>query len=141
MTSTRQEYISILLRFLKTCFLFFSTQYDIQIEKTHRQLYPLLALVFIFTRKNKFFLFIINLGILNFIQVEFHLYFIQVPKHLGLPQHLPTPSTINTTILVLTLTGKKSAFLEYLIDNIIHKIEFHQIYPAYYQPKNSELTV
>ena len=103
-------------------------------------LYPLLALVCIFTCKNKFFLFIINVKILGFSQVGFILRFVQVPKHLCLLQHLPTTPTNNTTILP-TLTGKKLASLEYLIDNIIFKIDFRQIYPAHYQPKNSELTL
>ena len=98
-------------------------------------------MVFIFTRKNKFFQFIINLKILNFSQVEFSLHPIQIPKHLGLPQHLPTPPINNTTIPLPTLTGKESASLEYLIDSITFKTEFQQIYPAHYQPKNSELTV
>ena len=112
-------------------------------DTAHRPiiLYPLLALVFIFTHKNKFFLFISNLRILSFSQVGFSLCFIQVSKHLGFPQHLSTPSTNNTTILLPNLTGKKSAPLEYFIDNIIFKIEFQQIYPAHYQPKNSKLTV
>ena len=86
-------------------------------------------------------MFIITLRIPSFSQVGFSLHFIKVPKHLGLPQHLPTLPTKNTTILLPTLTGMKSAFLEYLIDNIIFKIEFQQIYPAHYQPENSELTV
>ena len=64
----------------------------------------------------------------------------QVLKELGLPQPLPTPPTNNTAILLPILTGKKSASLEYLID-ISFKTEFHDIYPAYYQPKKSELTV
>ena len=98
-------------------------------------------MIFIFTGKNKFFLFIINLRILSFIQVGFNLRFMQVPKHLDLPQHLATQPTNNTTILLPNLTGKKSASLEYLIDNIIFKIEFQESYPPHYQPKNSELTV
>ena len=104
-------------------------------------LYPLLALVCIFTCKNRFFLFIINLRILSFSQVEFSLRFIQFPKQLGLSQHLPTPPTDNTTILLPTLIGKKSASSEYLIGNIIFKIDSQQIYPAHYQPKYSDLTV
>ena len=142
-TSPRQEHISILVKFLKIFFSFFSTQYGTQRDTAHRQIliYPLLALVFICSRKNKFFLFIINLRILNFSQVGFSLRFIQVPQHLGLPQHLPTPPTNNTIILLPNLTGKKSASLEYLIGNIIIKIEFQQIYLAHYQPKNFEMRV
>ena len=64
----------------------------------------------------------------------------QVLAHLGLPQHLPIPPTNNTTILLPILIDKESTFLEYLID-IICKIELQEIYPAHYQPKNSELTV
>ena len=73
----------------------------------------------------------------SFSQVGLSLSFIQVPKHLGLPQHLPTPPTNNTTILLPTLTCKKSASLEYLTDNIIFNIDFQLTYPAHYQPKNS----
>ena len=94
----------------------------------------------IFTHKNKFFLFIINLRILSFSRVGFSLSSIKVPKHYGLPQHLSTPPTNNTILLLLTPTGNESASLEYLIDTIF-KIEFQQIYLAHYQPKNSELTV
>ena len=88
---------------------------------------------------NRFFLFIINLS-LSFSQVGFSLHPIQVLKHLRLPQHLPTPLTNSTPIFLPILSSKESASLEYLID-IIFKIEFHQIYPAHCQPKNSELTV
>ena len=79
-TSPREEHISNLVRFLKTFFQYFSTQYGTQIDTVHRQilLYPLLPLVFIFTRKNKFFQFIINLRILSFSQVGFSLRFTQV---------------------------------------------------------------
>ena len=87
-----------------------------------------------------FFLFIIDLRSLSVIQVGFSLCPIQVLKRLGLPQHLPTLPTNNTTVLLPILIGKESASLEYLID-IIFKIEFQQVYPAYYQRKNSELTV
>ena len=64
----------------------------------------------------------------------------QVLEHLGLPQHLPIPDRNNTTILLPTLIGKESTFLEYVID-IICEIELQEIYPAYYQPENSELSV
>ena len=112
-------------------FIFFNIVWHLD-RQAHRQilLYLLLALVFIFTCKNKFFLFIINLRILSFSQFGFRLCSIQVPKHLGFPQHLPTPLTNNTAVLLPTITGKKSTSLEYLIDNITLKIEFQQIYPA-----------
>ena len=87
-------------------------------------------------RCSKFFLFIINLGILSFSQVKFSLHPIQVLKHLSLPQHLPTTLTNNTTMLLHILIGKESKFFEYFI-GIILKTEFQQIYPAHYQPKNA----
>ena len=89
---------------------------------------------------NKFFLFIINLRILSFSHVRFSLRPIQVLKHLGLPQHLPTPPINNRTIDLPILTGKESASLGYFID-IIFKTELQQVCPAHNHTKNSELTV
>ena len=73
-----------------------------------------------------------NLRILSFIrQVGFSLRAIQVLRHIGFSEHLLTPPTNNTTILLSTLIAKESASLEYVID-IIFKTEFQQIYPAHY---------
>ena len=116
-------------------FDFSSRKYGTPTNKAHRQ--TLLALIFIFTHINKFFLFIINPGILSFSQIVFSLHPIQDPKHLRLPEQLPTPPTNNTTILLPTLTDKDPASLIY----IIFKTAFQQIYPAHYRPKNSESTV
>ena len=49
------------------------------------------ALGFVFTHKNKFFLFIINLRILSFGQIGFSLHPMQEPKHSGLPQQNSQP--------------------------------------------------
>ena len=86
------------------------------------------------------FLFIINLRILSFSQVGFSLCPIQILKHLNLPQHLPTPTTNNITILLPIPTGKEATYLEYLIDSILN-IASEPTYPAHYQAKNSESVV
>ena len=125
-------------KILKDIFFNFSSrQYGTPTNKAHRQ--TLLALIFIFTHINKFFLFIINPRILSFRQIVF-IHPMQDPKYLCLPQQLPTPPTNNTTILLPTLTDKDPASPLYLT-YIIFKIAFQQIYPVHYLPKNSELTV
>ena len=114
-TSPRQEHISIWIRFLKT---FFQDSMGLRHSTQANIILSLLSIGFHFyTQKlvymlisNKFFLFSINLRILSFSQVGFSLHPMQVLKHLGLPHHLPTTSTNNTTILLPTLIGKESAF-------------------------------
>ena len=126
-------------KILKDIFIDFSSRhYGTSTNKAHRQ--TILALIFIFTHINKFFLFIINPRILSFSQIVFSLHPIQDPKHLGLPQQFPTPPTNNTTTLLPTLIDKDPASPLYLIYTIF-KIVFQQIYPAHYLPMNSESTV
>ena len=126
----------------------FSRQYCIWI-KQHRQIlfFPLPDwFLFVLTRTSLYiqlqqvFLFIINLRILSFSQVRFSLCPIQILKHFSLPQHLPTPTTNNITILLPIPTGKEPAYLECLIGSILN-ILFQQIYPAHYRPTISESAV
>ena len=94
----------------------------------------------LYVQLQQIFLFIINLRILSFSQARFIFCPIQTLKHFSLPQHLPTPTTNNTTILLLIPTGKEPTYVEYFIDSILDIVS-QQAYPAHYQSKNSESTV
>ena len=123
----------------ETVFLCFLRHYCIQLNTTQK----LPALVFIRTHKNQFICAVATSFSVHQQPKNSEFYSGRIQplhhtnlKHFSLPQHLPTPTTYNITILLPIPTGKEPTYLEYLIDSTLNIVS-KPTYPAHYQPKDS----